>query len=128
MNLVHTFFRQIGLSRQCRIFLQFCYNILFLRVLFFIFFVNKTNTKLLRVSLHFSVHTKKLMTIKIRKLISSKFTFWSQNRLKHTHSAYRQNNILYEIHWDPCPRIFGTYYFIYRQCVHNQLSMYSQCL
>ena len=24
--------------------------------------------------------------------------------------------ILYEIHWDPCPRIFGTYYFIYRHC------------
>ena len=24
--------------------------------------------------------------------------------------------ILFEIHWDPCPRIFDTYYSIYRHC------------
>ena len=40
MNLV-LFFWQIGLSRKCRIFQPFCYSIIFLRVLFFIFLWTK---------------------------------------------------------------------------------------
>ena len=28
--------------------------------------------------------------------------------------------ILFEIHWDPCPRIFDTYYSIYRHCVNTK--------